>query len=136
MPTFSNVVCFLPLLWPLLICITILTPYIIAVSLGHVYAFLPSISKAAAYQPQNSIFGFLMASVALCGSLTLFCRYIQLDGIQDYSVDECILRRVRLLNKVSVPFAVGSFVGVLIVANFPSPLSEVCQLKVVSKTKT
>ena len=136
MPTFSNVVRFLPLLWPLLICITILTPYIIAVSLGHVYPFLPCISKTAAYQPQNSIFGFLMASVALCGSLTLFCRYIQLDGIQDYSVDESILRRVRLLNKVSVPFAVGSFVGVLIVANFPSPLSEVCQLKVVSKTKT
>ncbi|XP_068701554.1 DNA damage-regulated autophagy modulator protein 1-like [Montipora foliosa] len=130
MPTFSNVVRFLPLFWPLLICITILTPYIIAVSLGHVYPFLPTISKAAAYQPQNSIFGFLMAIVALCGLLALFCRYIQLDGIQDHSVDESILRRVRLLNKVSVPFAVGSFMGVLIVANFPTPISQELQIAV------
>ena len=59
-----------------------ITPYIIAVSLEHVlqeiisiiiaHPSLPSISKTAETEPEESIFGFLMSFVALSGLLTIF----------------------------------------------------------------
>ena len=39
------------LLWSFFICVVIITPYIIAVSLHHVYPFLPTISLTAAFEP-------------------------------------------------------------------------------------
>ena len=125
MAKFSRTVHALPLLWPLLICVTILTPYIIAVSMDHVYPFLPSISKTASFQPEGSIFGFLMAIVAFFGLIAIFCRYLQLDGIRG-DCEQNTSRRVKLFNKVSLPFGLSCFVGVVIVANFRS--GEVCQL--------
>ena len=123
MARFSRIVHALPLLWPLLTCVTIFTPYIIAVSLDHVYPFLPSISVTAAFQPEGSIFGFLMAIVAFFGLMAMFCRYLQLDAIRG-DLEQNVSRRVKRLNKVSLPLGVSCFVGVVIVANFRA--AEVC----------
>ena len=123
MAKFSRTVHALPLLWPILTCVTIFTPYIIAVSLDHVYPFLPSISKAASFQPEGSIFGFLMVIVAFFGLMAMFCRYLQLDGIQG-GFEQNLSRRVKWLNKVSLLFGVSCFVGIVIVANFRA--AEVC----------
>jgi len=93
------------MLWPLLVFATIFTPYIIAVSLDHVYPFLPRISKTAAFEPEGSIFGVLTTFVAFFGILALLNRYLQLDGIQD-NVEETFQQKLRWLNKVSLPFGV------------------------------
>ena len=60
----SRVIKLLPLCWSALLCFTIFLSYAIAVSLDHVYPILPSISKTAAFQPQASIFRFLLSFVA------------------------------------------------------------------------
>ena len=125
MAKFSRTVHALPLLWPLLTCVTIITPYIIAVSMDHVYPFLPSISSTASFQPEGSIFGFLMAIMAFFGLMAMFCRYLQLDGIRG-DCEQNTSRRVKFFNKVSMPFGVSCFVGLMIVANCRS--REVCQL--------
>ena len=52
-----------------------ITPYIIAVSLEHVYPSLPSISKTAETGPEEPIFGFLMSFVALSELLTIFLSW-------------------------------------------------------------
>ena len=71
----------IPVIWPVLVCITIITPYIIAVSLGHVYPFLPSISKAASFEPQASLFGALMTLVAFLGLAMMVARYVQVQAV-------------------------------------------------------
>ena len=126
MTTFSRVIHLLPVLYPLLICVTILTPYVIAVLLDHVYPFLPSISKTAAFQPEGSIFGFLMTFVAFFGLLTILCRYLQLNGAED-NIEQTTptYKKLKWLNKVSLPFGVSCIVGIVVVLNFRSPLGEV-----------
>ena len=121
---FSRLIHVLPLLWPLLICVTVFTPYIIAVLLEHVYPFLPTISKTAAFQPEGSIFGFLMTLVAFLGLLTICSRYLQLDEVQSDFVQD-ISQKVKRFNKVSLPFGVSCLVFVVVVANFRIPLHEV-----------
>ena len=129
MTKFSRVIHLLPLLWPLLVFVTIFTPYLIAVSLDHVYPFLPSISKTAAFEPEGSIFGVLLTFVAFSGLVAIFCRYLQLDGIQE-DFKKGTLQKVKRLNKVSLPLGVSCILGVVIVANFRSPLGEVSLLGV------
>jgi len=124
MTEFSRLIHALPMLWSILIGVTTFTPYIIAVSLDHVYPFLPSISKTAAFEPEGSIFGFLMSFVAFFGLLFIFCRYLQLDRIRgDFEQD--IHLKVKRFNKVSVPFGVLCMISVEMVASFRSPLKEV-----------
>ena len=125
MLTFSRSVHLLPLLWAILICITIITPYIIAVSLDHVYPFLPSISKTASYQPEGSIFGLLMTLVALFGLTFILARYLQLEAAVQGDLKQDVLRKVTILNKVTLPFGIACLFGVIVVANFKSNLREV-----------
>ena len=121
MITLSSSVHLLPVLCFLFICISIFTPYIIAVSLKHVYAFLPSISKTAAYEPEGSIFGFILTF----GLMSILARYLQLDATVQGDLDQAIPRKVTKLNKAAVPFGVLCLVGVLVVANIQSNLREV-----------
>ena len=125
MITLSRSVHLLPVMWPALICITVLTPYIIAVSMKHVDPFLPSISKTTAYEPEGSIFGFMMTFVALFGLMLIFSRYLQLyTAVQgDFKTD--IPRKVTKLNKVALPFGISCLFGVILVANIKSNLREV-----------
>jgi len=88
----------LPLLWSFFICVAIITPYIIAVSLHHVYPFLPTISLTAAFEPEGSIFGFLMSFVAFFGLLTICSRYFHLAEVQS-NFEQNILRKVKWFNK-------------------------------------
>lgn len=125
MITLSSSVHLLPVLCFLFICISIFTPYIIAVSLKHVYAFLPSISKTAAYEPEGSIFGFILTFVAFFGLMSILARYLQLDATVQGDLDQAIPRKVTKLNKAAVPFGVLCLLGVLVVANIQSNLREV-----------
>ena len=93
MITFTRAVHLLPIFFPILIVVTILTPYIIAVSLDHVYPFLPCISKTAGFEPEGSIFGFLMFLVALIGLLTIFARYLQLKGFSQQRFEANVYTR-------------------------------------------
>ena len=124
MITLSRSIHLSPVLWPLLICITIFTPYIIAVSLNHVSPFLPSISKSAAFEPEGSIFGILMTLVAFYGLMMMFSRYLQLDAAVQGDL-KGVLQKVAKLNKVALPFGVSCLLGVVVVGNFQSSLHEV-----------
>ena len=93
-----------------------ITPYIIAVCLEHVYPSLLSISKTAAYEPEGSIFGFLMSFVALSGLLMIF--FLENEG--SFKLDLRLFTKVQRLNKVSVPFGCSCIVGLLVVLNFRS----------------
>ncbi|KAJ7356177.1 autophagy modulator [Desmophyllum pertusum] len=123
MITLSRSIHLSPVLWPLLICITIFTPYIIAVSLNHVSPFLPSISKSAAFEPEGSIFGILMTLVAFYGLMMMFSRYLQLDAAVQGDL-KGVLQKVAKLNKVALPFGVSCLLGVVVVGNFQSSLHE------------
>ncbi|XP_078381442.1 DNA damage-regulated autophagy modulator protein 2-like [Oculina patagonica] len=123
MITVSRSVHLLPVLWPLWICITIFTPYIIAVSLNQVYPFLPSISKTAAFEPEGSIFGLMMTFVALFGLMLIFCRYVQLDAVQR-TFEQGVTQTVMKLNKAALPFGVLCLLGVVVVANFRIPMLD------------
>ena len=125
----SRFVHLLPVFWPLLIFITIFTPYIIAVSLKHVYPFLPTISRVAAYEPEGSIFRFMTTLVALFGMMFITARYLQLDTAVRDDLDRTIPRKVTKLNKAAVPFGISCLLGVVIVANIPSNLVEVCRIR-------
>lgn len=94
-------------------------------SLKHVYAFLPSISKTADYEPEGSIFGFMMTFVAFFGLMAILARYLQLDAAVQGDLDQAIPRKVTKLNKAAVPFGVLGLLGVLVVANIQSNLREV-----------
>ena len=132
MITISRPVHLLPVFWPLLTCIAIFTPYIMAVSLKHVYPFLPTISKTAAYEPEGSIFRFMTTLVALFGMMFLLARYLQIDTAVRGDLDQNIPRKVTKLNKVAVIFGLSSLLGVVAVANFQSNLQEVCQFRYLS----
>ena len=129
MITISRFVHMLPVFWPLLICSAIFTPYIIAVSLKHVYPFLPTISKTATFEPEGSIFRFMTTLVALFGMMFLLARYLQLDTAIRGDLDQNIPRKVTKLNKAAVIFGVSSLFGVVVVANFQANLQEVCQFR-------
>ena len=119
MITLSRFVRLLPVVWPLLICITITTPYIIAVSVHHVSPFLPSISKAATFDPQASVFGFLMTFVAFYGLVMVVSRYLQLKAVPG-DLKEEVLRKVIKLNKYAVLFGICCLIGVVLVATVRS----------------
>ncbi|CAH3039323.1 unnamed protein product [Porites lobata] len=126
MITFTRAVHLLPIFFPILIVVTILTPYIIAVSLDHVYPFLPSISKTAGFEPEGSIFGFLMFLVALIGLLTIFARYLQLKGFsQQAGFEANVLHKVKWFNTISLLSGVSCILGVVLVANFRSSVPQV-----------
>ena len=125
MITLSSSVHLLPVLWSLLVCISIFTPYIVAVSLKHVYPFLSSISKTAEYEPEGSIFGFMLTFVALFGLMAILARYLQLAAAVQGDLDQAIPRKVTKLNKAALPFGVLCLLGVLVVANIQSYLREV-----------
>lgn len=125
MTTITKAVHLLPIFYPILIVVTIFTPYIIAVSLDHVYPFLPSISKTAGFEPEGSIFGFLMFLVALFGLLALFTRYLQLKGISQQGFEKDVLHKVKWFNTISLPPGVLGILGVVMVANFRSSVNQV-----------
>ena len=126
MITFTRAVHLLPIIFPILIVVTILTPYIIAVSLDHVYPFLPCISKTAGFEPEGSIFGFLMFLVALIGLLSIFARYLQLKGFSQQAAFEAnVLHKVKWFNTISLLSGVSCILGVVLVANFRSSVPQV-----------
>ena len=123
MITLSRSIRLLPVLWPLLVCVTIFTPYIIAVALNQVYPFLPTISKTAAFEPNGSIFGLMMFFVALFGVMLIVARYVQLDAVRE-DFEPCISQTVTKLNKAAFPFGVLCLFGVVVVANFRMPMHD------------
>ncbi|XP_073254502.1 DNA damage-regulated autophagy modulator protein 1-like [Porites lutea] len=125
MITFTRAVQLLPIFFPILIVVTIFTPYIIAVSLDHVYPFLPCISKTAGFEPEGSIFGFLMFLVALIGLLAIFTRYLQLKGFsQQASFEANVLHKVKWFNTISLLSGVSCILGVVLVANVRSSVPQ------------
>ena len=115
----------IPVIWPVLVCITIITPYIIAVSLGHVYPFLPSISKAASFEPQASLFGALMTLVAFLGLAMMVARYVQVQAVPGDLECEFSSKIIRL-NKVGLRFGISCLIGVVLVASVRSSAKVVC----------
>lgn len=86
--------------------------------------FFPSICKTAAFEPEGPIFGVLMFFAVFFGVLAIFCRYFQLDGIQE-DAKETFLQNLKWINKVSLPFSVSCLISVVLVAQFRIPFHSV-----------
>ena len=106
------------------ICFNFFSTFFIVVSLDHVSPFFPSICKTAAFEPEGSIFGVLMYFAVFFGVLAIFCRYFQLDGIQE-DAKETFLQNLKWINKVSLPFSVSCLISVALVAQFRIPFHSV-----------
>lgn len=84
---------------------------------------LPTVSLAAAFQPEASIFGFLMTVMEFFGALMICCLYPRLHEFQrDFETNS--LQKVKCFNKLAFLFGAFCMLGVLVVANFRIPLDQ------------
>ena len=121
MATFSRAVHSLPLLFAVSTCVTIIISYVLAVTSGQVYPFLPSISKTAAFEPQGSLFAQCLSIVSIITLLMISVRYLQL---------ELLSRRLKergqpcpwiKFNAIALLFGIACALALTMVASFRRP---------------
>ena len=107
---------FLPTVFVALSSLTVISTYIIAVSYGHVYPLLPTISYTGIKEPEKNIFTLFMGISSFLGAMVVIVRYKQIKFISEYNVQEP--NRLSLINKIGVVLGLLSFFGGAIVASF------------------
>eukprot|EP00794_Sanderia_malayensis_P007330 gene7331-8150_t len=107
---------FLPACFTALCTITVIITYIIAVSKGHVSAFLPTISETGLIEPESNVFSLLLSLGSFLGFLTIVVRYVQYNSITEYNEQE--QRTIIKVNKLGVIVGVITCIGGAIVASF------------------
>lgn len=120
---------YLPVCWALFTSFTVLLCYGIAVSLDHIYPFVPAISDTGARIPEANIFSEFFNFSLVLMVLSLFVRYLQFQMLTKGLDSED--RRLDRLNKLGLGFGLVSAFGGSIIANFPS--NEVCSVSSLSR---
>ena len=115
---------YLPVCWALFTSFTFLLCYGIAVSLDHIYPFVPAISDTGARNPEANIFSEFFNFSLVLMVLSLFVRYLQFQMLTK-DLDSAD-RHLDRLNKLALGFGLMSAFGGSIIANFPS--NEVCSV--------
>lgn len=118
---------YLPVCWAFFTSFTFLLCYGIAVSLDHIYPFVPAISDTGARIPEANIFSEFFNFSMVLMALSLFVRYLQFKMLTK-GLDSADLQLDRL-NKLGLGFGLASAFGGSIIANFPS--NEVFQFQYV-----
>ncbi|XP_030845024.1 neurofilament medium polypeptide isoform X2 [Strongylocentrotus purpuratus] len=106
----------LPIMVGLLLCLSIVIPYCIAVGLKHVSPGFPYISDSGTLPPESCIFGQLLNMAAGLGFAGIYVRYKQVEFLsEDYGS-----RRKRMLqvNKIGLMVGATASFGMSVVANF------------------
>ena len=96
--------------------VTVISTYIIAVSYGHVYPYLPTISYTGIKEPERNIFTLCMGISSFMGTMVVTVRYKQFKFISEYNVQE--QNRLIKINNLGVFLGLLSFFGGAIVASF------------------
>lgn len=109
---------YLPVFWALFTSFTFLLCYTIAVSLNHIYPFVPAISDTGARIPEANLFSEFFNFSALLLAVSVFVRYLQFQMLTK-GFESSDLRLSRL-NKFGLGFGLVSAFGGTIIANFPS----------------
>lgn len=120
---------YLPVCWALFTSFTFLLCYGIAVSLDHIYPFVPAISDTGARIPEANIFSEFFNFSLVLMVLSLFVRYLQFQMLTK-GLDSAD-RHLDRFNKLGLGFGLVSAFGGSIIANFPS--NEVCSISLRSR---
>ena len=114
--SFNRGLGFLPVLWGFYTVATIFLCYSLAVKHGHLYPYVPSVSHTGATSPERNIFALLFEFGAFWATVNLSVRYLQFDTLlkADQNCD-------RILNKIAFGFGLLSVIGLVFIANWPTP---------------
>ena len=136
MATFSRAVHSLPLLFAVSTCVTVIISYVLAVTSGQVYPFLPSISKTAAFEPQGSLFAQCLSIVSIIALLMISVRYLQLELLSKRLKERGQPCPWIKFNPIALLFGIACALALTMVASFRSgmevrllPMSEKLQEK-------
>ena len=110
-----------PVLWSVYTVCTISLCYYIGVSNGHLYPYVPSVSHTGASSPERNIFSMLLEFGAFWSFGNLVIRYLQVNILIAKVVSDVESMLLILKNKVSFCFGFLSVIGLVIIANWPSP---------------
>lgn len=110
-----------PILWAIYTIFTITLCYYVGVSNGHLYPYVPSVSHTGASSPERNIFSMLLEFSAFWAVANIIIRYQQVNLLIKKVVQDLEKLLLRLHNKVSLAFGVSSVLGLVVIANWPSP---------------
>ena len=127
MATITRGLGLVPISMSVLLVLAIILSYIISLTEHDVEPFLPSVSKTAAFQPQGSIFGQFLVTIAFVGFVNVFLRFLQVEMLTA-SVKVNSTGLIYRLRVASLSFGFATMVGVTIAGNFRFPRKEVRKL--------
>ena len=107
---------FSPVLWSFYTAGTIVLCYVLAVEKGHLYPYVPSVSHTGATSPERNIFALLFEFGAFWATFNVCVRYLQFDLLVKTKQSSA-----RTLNKIAFGFGLLSVVGLVFIANWPTP---------------
>ena len=116
MPTVYCGLGFLPIGFAVLSSISIITTYVVAVSMGHVYPAFPTISETGEQEPERNLFSLLLSLSSFVGFITVIVRYKQYKFISEYN--ELEQRKLIKVNKVALALGMVTCAGGAVVAAF------------------
>ena len=116
MPTIYCGLGFLPIAFAALTSITVITTYVLAVSYGHVYPLLPTISETGEVEPERNLFSLLLCLSSFMGFIIVVVRYKQYKFVSEYN--ELEQRKLIRVNKFAVVLGVITCAGGAVVATF------------------
>lgn len=123
MATITRGLGLVPISMSVLLVLAIILSYIISLTEHDVEPFLPSVSKTAAFQPEGSIFGQFLVTIAFVGFVNVFLRFLQVDMLTA-SVKVNSTGLIYRLRVASLFFGIATMVGVTIAGNFRFPRKE------------
>ena len=104
--------------------LTVITTYILAVTHGDVYPFLPTISATGEIEPERNIFTLCVGIATFLGVVVVTVRYKQYQYMLKHV--ELEKHRLKRINKLGFAMGVTAFFGLAVVASFQ--VSEKCQI--------
>lgn len=109
-------------IFPILFCactsLTFLATYMIAVSNGHIYPWLPTISDTGGQKPEANIFSLFLSIGSFLGFIVFFLRYKQFDYVSNGITGLPLTAKFNRWNKWSFLVGVLASIGAGIVATF------------------
>ncbi|XP_023221525.1 DNA damage-regulated autophagy modulator protein 1-like isoform X1 [Centruroides sculpturatus] len=104
----------LPLVMGVWISCGMIICFIMALSEGHVSAYVPFISETGGKLPESGIFGIFLVFTAYMGMAVMTIRYLLVSELNEGSI-----RKIDILNKISLFVGYLSLCGMIIVGCYP-----------------
>ncbi|XP_046853429.1 DNA damage-regulated autophagy modulator protein 1-like [Xenia sp. Carnegie-2017] len=112
----SNCPQYLPIIFTLLLTLSIITSFLIAVSKSDVTPWFPTISDTATKSPESNIFSELVNIATFLGVIVIYMRYLQVKRDVEWVEGS---RKIFVANRICVVLGFIAICGSSLVANFP-----------------